>query len=568
MKSLRGLLAVAVAMAMVVGLVPGVAVAQTTYYVSSGESIQAAIDAASPGDTIRVYPGTYAESITINKQLTVESRDGPEVTIIDRGRINTTLVSITADGVTFSGFTVQNARSGIRVGSSNNTIADNVIADISYWSTEIRGTGNHLEGNIIRDQGSWGTERQPRGLFIYGAENVTARNNQLINAGLSFQDALDPLHKWLSHDIDESNTVNGKPIIYWTQRTGETVPGNAGTVWLIDCHNVTVENLDLRDTETGIYVAYGANNTIWNNTLGFGDAILCRSGGQWNIGWRGIIVRASDGNTISGNTVAKARGGIEVRNQGYGNTISGNTVSGSREGIVGYSCNATTISGNSVSDSQDGVLLWGTVKNGTIKDNFIFDNGNGIHFAHSGVFENNTVVRNNITGNGTFGVRVTGESTVDARLNWWGDASGPEHATNPDGTGDAVSDNVLFDPWLSAPFDEPTAVEATVSIHPETVNLRAQGRWMTAYIALPEGYDVDDIDIGTVQFVYGEEAVSADWGEVQDGVLMVKFDGPAVAEMLALGDAVEVFIGGKVNGVRFEGRDRIRVIDPGLGRKR
>jgi uncharacterized repeat protein (TIGR01451 family) len=41
---------------------------------------------------------------------------------------------------------------------------------------------------------------------------------------------------------------------------------------------------------------------------------------------------------------------------------------------------------------------------------------------------------------------------LDARDNYWGDLSGPYHATqNPDGLGGEVGDNVLFYPWLDAP---------------------------------------------------------------------------------------------------------------------
>ena len=36
-----------------------------------------------------------------------------------------------------------------------------------------------------------------------------------------------------------------------------------------------------------------------------------------------------------------------------------------------------------------------------------------------------------------------------AGYNWWGDASGPTHAGNPAGTGEEVTDRVLYDPWLT-----------------------------------------------------------------------------------------------------------------------
>jgi|GEM_PF-627768 len=41
---------------------------------------------------------------------------------------------------------------------------------------------------------------------------------------------------------------------------------------------------------------------------------------------------------------------------------------------------------------------------------------------------------------------------LDARQNYWGDPTGPYHATqNPGGLGDNVGDNILFYPWLAAP---------------------------------------------------------------------------------------------------------------------
>jgi hypothetical protein len=57
---------------------------------------------------------------------------------------------------------------------------------------------------------------------------------------------------------------------------------------------------------------------------------------------------------------------------------------------------------------------------------------------------------NSIAGNSVYGVLngSTGQ-IIDAEDNWWGDSSGPSGAGS--GSGDAVSTNVDFDPWLAAP---------------------------------------------------------------------------------------------------------------------
>jgi hypothetical protein len=66
---------------------------------------------------------------------------------------------------------------------------------------------------------------------------------------------------------------------------------------------------------------------------------------------------------------------------------------------------------------------------------------------------------NNFVENGSYGLFNESNllhlvaATVDARDNWWGDASGPYHATqNPLGLGDQVSDHITFGPWLTVPL--------------------------------------------------------------------------------------------------------------------
>jgi hypothetical protein len=68
--------------------------------------------------------------------------------------------------------------------------------------------------------------------------------------------------------------------------------------------------------------------------------------------------------------------------------------------------------------------------------------------------------------NGPAGLTLLADLTVDARSNFWGDPSGPDHPGNPGGTGDVIRDaaaglagTVLYQPFSSAP---PSAADCPV----------------------------------------------------------------------------------------------------------
>jgi hypothetical protein len=104
--------------------------------------------------------------------------------------------------------------------------------------------------------------------------------------------------------------------------------------------------------------------------------------------------------------------------------------------------------------------------------------------------------------------------------------------------------------------------------------MKSKGRWITAYIELPEGYNVSDINIssillnGTIPVDMNAPTAIGDYDD--DGVpdLMVKFNRTAVCQLILskgikLGNVTLTVSGKLIDGVEFEGCDTIRVRMPG-----
>lgn len=91
-------------------------------------------------------------------------------------------------------------------------------------------------------------------------------------------------------------------------------------------------------------------------------------------------------------------------------------------------------------------------------DSEIAANGYGLHSDGRPTIVTN---RNSIHHN-TFGVSHTGPGELPFVANWWGDKTGPYNAQkNPNGKGNAVTDNVLFSIWLfSEPFPPKVIVDS------------------------------------------------------------------------------------------------------------
>jgi len=108
-------------------------VSQSSHMVQGGDftTIQDAINKASQGDTVRVPAGIYFEHVVVNKTVMLVG-SGADTAVVD-GSNSGTIVTVTADNVTVSGFKLQNSGYGWTMQGVYAYKADNCII-----------TGNHL----------------------------------------------------------------------------------------------------------------------------------------------------------------------------------------------------------------------------------------------------------------------------------------------------------------------------------------------------------------------------------------------------------------------------------------
>ncbi|MCP3869669.1 MAG: hypothetical protein GY703_16575, partial [Gammaproteobacteria bacterium] len=80
-----------------------------------------------------------------------------------------------------------------------------------------------------------------------------------------------------------------------------------------------------------------------------------------------------------------------------------------------------------------------------LTSNLLSKNQYGVYVSNSA--KELILFTNTFSKNSSYGIYNQGQAQVDARNNAWDHPSGPTHGDNPDGIGDRVSNNVLYNPW-------------------------------------------------------------------------------------------------------------------------
>ncbi|RLC63844.1 MAG: hypothetical protein DRI01_04480 [Chloroflexi bacterium] len=252
-------------------------------------TIQAAVDAADPGDIIIVRDETYTENINVNKDyLTIRSENGPEKTIVQAANIGDSVFKILADFVTINGFTIKGGNYGILFDVIVTIYGEHRIADHSTISNNIitkNSTGIY----------SYGTCRNPKGWFCimdYSTSNLVVKNDIV------------------------ANNNGGIPF---TAHEGSRLGPNKGK------SNNVIENNNILDNSGPGIELQGAYNKLLNNNISNNNS------GVYLYGWS-----TGGGNIITGNTISNNRGyGLRFAYSG-GNEVYHNNFIGNLEQVKSY----------------------------------------------------------------------------------------------------------------------------------------------------------------------------------------------------------------------------------------
>jgi parallel beta-helix repeat protein len=329
--------------------------------------------------------------------------------------------------------------------SNNNTLQSNNASGNNYGIHMYESSNNDLTGNNASDN--------HYGIYIDRSSNSTLTSNTISGNTYNFGVYVYGYVSHHTHNIDTSNTVDGRPIYYWVDQQDKQIPCNAGFVGVVNSTNITVKDLILTDNAQGVLFAYTDNSRIENVSTSnnyYGICLYCSSN---NILTKSIVsnndygirLHSSSNNTIMGNTANLNDCGIYLHFSSD-NTLTNNTANSNKGIGIGLesSCNNTLTNNTFINDGfiADEDSNRNKVKNNNVNgkplvylknaSDFIVQNAGQVVLVNCtnitvenlnlsntyvgvGLFETNDCkIVNNIASNNNYGIYLCSSSNYNA----------------------------------------------------------------------------------------------------------------------------------------------------------
>jgi len=249
-----------------------------------------AVSDAMHGEIIEVNGGEYTEGIVLDKSLTLIGRNDPNIVSYYSSGIQ-----ITSDNCLVQGFHISGTNYGLRISGSHNTVKNLSISNTNTGVYLSNGSDNTLDQISISNSSGTGVNIQ------YSPKN-TLTHITIENAPRGFSlTGNDP--EEYQQNIDETNTVNGKPILYLVGESDRVIAPNLVTpacVYLVDCTDIVLFRLTLSGNGRGVCLVNSSNNTLRSVAISDCDA--------------GVWLFDAPNNTLMKNTISDCDYGLRLVN--------------------------------------------------------------------------------------------------------------------------------------------------------------------------------------------------------------------------------------------------------------
>jgi parallel beta-helix repeat protein len=267
----------------------------------------------------------------------------------------TEYVNITSNDVTLDcdGYSISTigAGFGFYLLSKTNVTVKNCNVSDNFCGILLEDSNNITLANNSVDSNEFG------GIYLFYSSSVRLKNNKMMNNNQGIVIIGDAKEHY-NHSIDESNTVNGKPVKYYFENCPTIIENqNITHLTLAFCSNVIVRYNEITDGDW-VYLAFVKDSEIYSNKVSNTR--------------RGIYLLSSSNITIYNNSVSSNILGIYFYNSS-GNTIKNNIINSNTYGIYLVYSHNNTLTNNTANSNSFGIYL-SLSNNNMLTDNNMINN--------------------------------------------------------------------------------------------------------------------------------------------------------------------------------------------------